>query len=131
MAKAKDLSGLLLLHTSRGDAQGLEALAADAKATGKQNVSFLSSFLLGRVDECIDVLVTSGRVPEAAFFARTYRPSRISEVGPSQGIYPIWANYVITYYHYWSLSYLVYPETQSQHSSHSRPNIAAFDSPIV
>lgn len=36
------------------------------------------------VDECrcVDLLVAAGRVPEAAFFARTYLPSRISEVRP-------------------------------------------------
>ena len=80
LKKAKDLSGLLLLHTARGNEQGLQTLASDAQEAGKQNVSFLSRFLLGKVDECIDVLVASGRIPEAAFFARTYKPSRISEV---------------------------------------------------
>lgn len=79
LKKAKDLSGLLLLHTARGSEQGLTSLASDAQQAGKQNVSFLSRFLLGKVDECIDVLIASGRIPEAAFFARTYKPSRISE----------------------------------------------------
>ena len=83
LKKAKDLSGLLLLHTARGSEQGLTALASDAQESGKQNVSFLSRFLLGKVDECIDVLLASGRTPEAAFFARTYKPSRISEVNYS------------------------------------------------
>ncbi len=81
---AKDLSGLLLLHTARGSEQGLISLADDAQQSGKQNVSFLSRFLLGRVDECIDVLIASGRIPEAAFFARTYKPSRISEVSSTR-----------------------------------------------
>lgn len=80
LKKARDLSGLLLLHTAWGNEAGLDALANDAQDAGKQNVAFLSRFLLGRVDECIDVLVASGRIPEAAFFARTYKPSRISEV---------------------------------------------------
>jgi len=44
------------------------------------NVSFLANFLLQNVDACIDTLVTAGRLPEAAFFARTYKPSRASEV---------------------------------------------------
>jgi hypothetical protein len=29
---------------------------------------------------CVDLLVSAGRVPEAAFFTRTYLPSRITEV---------------------------------------------------
>lgn len=58
----------------------MQDLAADASEAGRTNISFLSRFLLGRVDDCIDTLVQAGRIPEAAFFARTYKPSRISEV---------------------------------------------------
>ena len=43
-------------------------------------MEFLAAFLLGRLGQCVDILITSGRLPEAAFFARTYLPSRISEV---------------------------------------------------
>ena len=42
----------------------------------------VARFLLGDLDGCVDLLVDSGRIPEAAFFARTYLPSRISEVRP-------------------------------------------------
>lgn len=31
-------------------------------------------------DACIDLLIACGRLPEAAFFARTYAPSRMTEV---------------------------------------------------
>lgn len=31
-------------------------------------------------DACIDLLIGCGRLPEAAFFARTYAPSRMTEV---------------------------------------------------
>lgn len=31
-----------------------------------------------RLDECLELLVNTGRMPEAAFFARTYLPSQIS-----------------------------------------------------
>ncbi len=31
-------------------------------------------------DACIDLLISCGRLPEAAFFARTYAPSRMTEV---------------------------------------------------
>lgn len=51
-----------------------------AEASGKQNIAFVCQFLLGRLDECIDLLVGCGRLPEAAFFARTYAPSRMTEV---------------------------------------------------
>lgn len=80
LKRAKDLSGLLLLHTAQADSSGLGDLAENAQSSGKQNVAFLSLFLLGRLDDCINLLISSGRISEAAFFARTYRPSRISEV---------------------------------------------------
>ena len=81
MQRAKDLSGLLLLHSAKGSAPGMGQLVADSQAQGKANVAFLGLFLMGRLDECVDLLVASGRVPEAAFLARTYVPSRVSEVG--------------------------------------------------
>lgn len=62
--KAKDLSGLLLLYTARGSAKGLESLAPDAEEAGRANIAFLSLFLLGRISECVDLLLASNRVPE-------------------------------------------------------------------
>lgn len=54
---ANDLSGLLLLYSSLGDADGITGLASIAKEHGKNNVSFLCLFLLGKVDECIQLLI--------------------------------------------------------------------------
>lgn len=62
--KAKDLSGLLLLYTARGSAKGLESLAPDAEEAGRANIAFLSLFLLGRISECVDLLIASNRIPE-------------------------------------------------------------------
>ena len=55
-------------------------LADAASNAGKNNVAFLSHFILGDLEKCLDVLIESGRLPEAAFFARTYLPSQISKV---------------------------------------------------
>lgn len=54
---ANDLSGLLLLYSSLGDAEGITELATSAKEQGKNNVTFLCMFLLGKVEECIQLLV--------------------------------------------------------------------------
>ena len=81
MWRAKDLSGLLLLYSAKGSTDGMKKLVDLSKEQGKQNVAFLGLFLLGQLDECVDLLVSTGRTPEAAFFARTYVPSRVSEVG--------------------------------------------------
>ena len=75
-----DYSGLLLLHTAMADAEGIKRLAVDSGKAGKSNVSFLCYFLLGEVDACVDLLIKASRLPEAAFFSRTYMPSRVDEV---------------------------------------------------
>lgn len=78
--KAKDLGGLLLLYSSRGDADGMKSLAEEATKQGRQNIAFICRFLLSQVDECIDLLISCGRLPEAAFFTRTYAPSRMTDI---------------------------------------------------
>ena len=80
--RAQDFGGLLLLATSSGDGNMVAKLADTAKESGKNNVAFLSHFILGDLEQCLDVLIQSGRLPEAAFFARTYLPSQISKVLP-------------------------------------------------
>ena len=54
---AKDLSGFLLLHSALGDAKGLTKLAVSAKEQGKINVAFISLFLLGKVEDCVQLLI--------------------------------------------------------------------------
>ncbi|XP_051197724.1 coatomer subunit beta'-1 isoform X2 [Lolium perenne] len=80
LLQAKDLSGLLLLYSSLGDAGGIEKLASLAKEHGKNNVAFLCLFMLGKLENCIQLLVDSNRIPEAALMARSYLPSKVSEI---------------------------------------------------
>ncbi|TQE04442.1 hypothetical protein C1H46_009962 [Malus baccata] len=77
---AMDLSGLLLLYSSLGDAEGISRLAVLAKEQGKNNVAFLCLFMLGRLEECLELLVESNRIPEAALMARSYLPGKVSEI---------------------------------------------------
>jgi Coatomer WD associated region len=58
----------------------LQELCDKARANNRFNVAFLAAFMLQDADACLDVLVGCGRLPEAAFFARTYCPSRCSEM---------------------------------------------------
>merc|ERR1712055_307308 len=78
--EAQDHGGLLLLATAAGNADMVSKLGLQADQAGKHNVSFLSYFLLGDLERCLEILITSNRIPEAAFFARTYLPSEISRV---------------------------------------------------
>ena len=57
MKYAMDLSGLLLLYSSLGDAEGMSKLASLAKEQGKNNVAFLCLFMLGRLEDCLQLLV--------------------------------------------------------------------------
>ena len=58
--------------TAAGNADMVEKLGSAAEDGGKNNVSFLSYFLLGDLEKCLEILITSNRVPEAAFFARCH-----------------------------------------------------------
>jgi len=80
MWKSNDLNGLLMLYTSLGNAQGLEKLATVSIEKGIFNIGFNCLLLLGRLDDCLDLLIKNKNYPEAACFARTYLPSRISEI---------------------------------------------------
>lgn len=80
MKKSKDWNGLLLLYTSIAQSGKIRELADVTMNEGRMNVAFVCYFLLKDTDKCIDCLIKAGRVPEAAFFARTYAPSRISSV---------------------------------------------------
>lgn len=66
---ALDLSGLLLLYSSIGDAEGITKLASMAKEQGKNNVAFLCLFMLGKLEECLQLLIERyGRFSETVLF---------------------------------------------------------------
>ena len=54
---AMDLSGMLLLYSSLGDVEGISKLASLAKEQGKNNVAFLCLFTLGKLEDCLQLLV--------------------------------------------------------------------------
>ncbi|CAB1348140.1 unnamed protein product, partial [Coregonus sp. 'balchen'] len=75
---AQDYGGLLLLATASGNASMVGKLAEGAERDGKTNVAFLTYFLQGKLDKCLELLIKTNRLPEAAFLARTYLPSHVS-----------------------------------------------------
>ena len=75
---AQDYGGLLLLASCAGDAGTMEKLGDLSAQEGHNNISFMANFLLGRLETCLEILVSTERLPEAAFFARTYLPSEVS-----------------------------------------------------
>ncbi len=77
---AQDYPGLLLLATSSGNSSMVNKLGESAQAKGINNVAFLSHFILGNSEKALDILIDTNRLPEAAFFARTYLPNQVSRV---------------------------------------------------
>lgn len=65
---------------SLGNAEMVNRLGDDAAGAGMNNVAFLTRFLSGDLNACLEILIRTQRIPEAAFFARTYLPSQISRV---------------------------------------------------
>ncbi|KAJ1661446.1 Coatomer subunit beta', partial [Coemansia sp. RSA 1694] len=82
MVKAKDLSGLLLLYTSSGNAAGMSKLAEMAETAGANNIAFSCYQALQQNEKCYELLLRIDRVPEAALFARTYLPAKVEDVVP-------------------------------------------------
>lgn len=58
------------LHRPIGDVDMLRNLGENGVSQGKFNISFLSMFLLGDLEKCLEILIQTNRIPEAAFFAR-------------------------------------------------------------
>uniref|UniRef100_A0A914LN27 Coatomer subunit beta' n=1 Tax=Meloidogyne incognita TaxID=6306 RepID=A0A914LN27_MELIC len=77
LAKARDFGGLLLLASCSGSNKLMSQLAKESYNNNQHNVSFLSSYLLGDLQQCLEILIENGRIPEATFFAHTYAPSQV------------------------------------------------------
>ncbi|XP_023944554.1 coatomer subunit beta' [Bicyclus anynana] len=78
--KAHDYSALLLVAVSTGDKKLLSDLALEAAQAGDDNIAFVAYLSLNDLDACLQLLISRGKLPEAAFFARSYIPSKINEV---------------------------------------------------
>lgn len=78
--EARDIGSLFLLQTACGDADELRLTAAMAQEGGITNIACLCYLLLGDAKAALQVLVKVSRLPEAAFFARTYCPSELPQV---------------------------------------------------
>lgn len=53
-----------------GNTDMVAKLAESAKISGKNNITFVCYMLLGKLEECLELLIETDRIPEAAFFAR-------------------------------------------------------------
>lgn len=69
---ANDYSSLLLLLSSTNNKAQLIQLAEKCEEQGRYNISWQAWWLVGDVNKCLDLLIKSGRYPEAILFGRNY-----------------------------------------------------------
>jgi len=78
--KANDLPLLYLLYTSTNNKNGLQTLYKLSIENSKFNVAFNILFYLGNIKKCIDLLVETDKIPQAAMLSRAYYPAKIEEI---------------------------------------------------
>lgn len=80
MISAKDYNGLLLYYSCICDKEKLALLAANSENDGFYNVSFSCYYQLNDLEKCLEVLLKSNKISEAALFCRTYYPSKLNSI---------------------------------------------------
>jgi coatomer subunit beta' len=80
LTRAQAFGSLILLASASSDKQLMSTIGDQSRKNGQFNIAFLSNFVLGKLDECLDILIENQRLPEAAFFCRTYLPSQIGRI---------------------------------------------------
>nr|ACD37566.1 beta prime coatomer protein complex subunit [Philodina roseola] len=80
LIRAQSYGSLLLLASANSDKQLMSSIGDQSRKSSQFNVAFISNFVLGKLETCLEILIENQRLPEAAFFARTYLPSEMSRV---------------------------------------------------
>ncbi|XP_045784385.1 coatomer subunit beta' isoform X2 [Maniola jurtina] len=78
--RAHDYSALLLFAVTTGDKELLGEVARMSAQEGSDNIAFVAYLTLNDLDACLQLLISRNKLPEAAFFARSYIPSKMTEV---------------------------------------------------
>lgn len=80
LIRAQSFGSLLLLASASSDKKLMSSIGDQSRKSGQFNIAFLSNFVLGKLETCLEILIENQRLPEAAFFTRTYLPSEMSRV---------------------------------------------------
>ncbi|CAA16920.2 putative coatomer subunit beta'' [Schizosaccharomyces pombe] len=80
--KGKDYGSLVLLYTATNNHEGLKELSQLTKSTKINNTAFICSWLTNQPAECVNILTSTQRYPEANLFAATYCPDEVKNVLP-------------------------------------------------
>ncbi|KAK2703795.1 hypothetical protein QYM36_017837 [Artemia franciscana] len=76
----QDFGAMLILSSSSGNLDKVAELAEMARSARKFNVAFTAYLLTHQNLKALDILVETNKLPDAAFFARTYLPSEVPRV---------------------------------------------------
>ncbi|KAI5687160.1 WD domain [Leishmania braziliensis] len=79
LEKCNDWSGLLLIYKSLNDMQAISRLGDCCLQSGQANLAFTCYHLTQRHAECVELLQKTGKMGDAAFYARTYCPNLIED----------------------------------------------------
>ncbi|UJR30435.1 hypothetical protein I4U23_017969 [Adineta vaga] len=80
LTRAQSFGSLILLASASSDKELMSTIGDHSRKNGQFNIAFLSNFVLGNLEQCLDILIENQRLPEAAFFCRTYLPSQIGRI---------------------------------------------------
>jgi coatomer subunit beta' len=80
LTRAQSFGSLILFASANSDKKLMASIGEQSRKAGQFNIAFLSHFVLGQLEQCLDILIENQRLPEAAFFCRTYLPSQIARI---------------------------------------------------
>ncbi|RHW74153.1 beta prime COP protein [Trypanosoma brucei equiperdum] len=80
LCKCGDSNGLLLLYSCVGDMEAISKLGDTCVANGRLNIAFTCFHLTRRYADNVDLLCRTGKLAEAAFYARTHCHGKVDEV---------------------------------------------------
>ena len=60
--------------------EALAELGGEAAKAGRYNIAFTYFYLTHRLEECLEILMTTKRYAEAAMFCRSFLPDKIDDV---------------------------------------------------
>lgn len=80
MKMAGDYSGLLMYYSCISNKEKLQELAVVATSEGLFNIAFNCYFQLNDLNKCVQILLDSNQIAEAALFCRTYVPSALAQI---------------------------------------------------
>ena len=79
MCRIMDDDTFAVLSRAQANEDGMATIFLPSKYRDRVVVLKTSKSGYGEVEQCIGILDTCGRYPEATLFARTYMPSKVSE----------------------------------------------------